>query len=384
METYLSPIGDNLLSQLSALASNSLGAKINVYKSGETFPDLSQVKIVILGVEEAYEESKPYLSLDSIRLAFYSLYEGNWKHQIADIGNILAGHKRSDTLFALQEVIQSLLKQDILPIILGGGQDLVYAQYKAYHYQNRMLNFVNVDHSFDLGDIEEPISPKSYVGKMVSEEPYRLFNYTVLGYQSYYNSADEIALMDTLMFDSYRIGELVSDITQVEPYVRNADFASIDLKSIQASFVGNIHSYPNGFDSREICALVRYIGLSNSCSSISFTELYDMHKSPQAASLMAQALWYFIEGVNFRVADEDFENEQYYKNYQVLIDDNTILQFKKSIKSSRWWIILPKSLEIDTKHYNIALLPCTYEEYVDACSQQIPERWLKTISKLGV
>lgn len=383
METYLSPIGDNLLSQLSVLPPNSLGAKIDIYKSGKAFPDLSQVKIVIFGVEEKFDESKSYLFFDSIRLAFYSLYQGNWKHQIADVGNILAGYKRSDTLFALEAVLKGLLKQNVIPIILGGGQDLVYAQYKAYHYQNRMLNFVNADSVFDLGDVEASLSSSSFVGKMVSEKPYRLFNYTVLGYQSYYNNADEIALMDHLMFDAYRLGDLISDMTKIEAYVRNADFASIDLTSIQSSYLDNIHSHPNGFNAREFCVLSRYIGLANNCSSISFTELFGVYNNPLASNLIAQAIWYFIEGVNFRIVDEDFYNEKNFKTYQVLIDDSTIIEFKKSVKSSRWWYVLPKHLELDTKITNIALLPCTYQEYLEACNHQTPERWLKVISKLG-
>ncbi len=48
----------------------------------------------------------------------------------------------------------------------------------------------------------------SYVGKIVVTKPYNLFNYSNLGYQTYFNSQDEIELMERLFFDAYRLGEV--------------------------------------------------------------------------------------------------------------------------------------------------------------------------------
>ncbi len=44
---------------------------------------------------------------------------------------------------------------------------------------------------------------------MVVEKPYNLFNYSALGYQSFFNPPQEIALMDKLYFDAYRLGEVI-------------------------------------------------------------------------------------------------------------------------------------------------------------------------------
>jgi hypothetical protein len=37
--------------------------------------------------------------------------------------------------------------------------------------------------------------------------------------------------------------------------------------------------------------------------------------------LIAQMLWYFIEGYNCRVNDDDFTNENHYQKYNVLIEN---------------------------------------------------------------
>lgn len=383
MQDFLKPIEYTLEVQLAYLEPGTLGQQIAIHTAKTGVPDLQNIKFAIVGVGQTQNATESKLSFDALRLSLYSLFPGNWNLPIADIGDIAAGHSRADTLFAVQKVVETLLKADVIPIIIGGGQDLVYGQYRGYTYLNKMLHYVNIDSQFDIGDMEAPISNRSYVGKMISTKPYRLFNYTVLGYQSCYNSADEIALLDKLLFDAYRLGNVTSDITKVEPYIRNADFISLDVRSIQAAHLDNLHHHPNGFDSREVCALTRYAGLSNSCRSLSITEVYDLNTNPQAAMLVAQCIWYFIEGVNFRINDDNFDDDNFYKNYQVPVED-TVLYFKKSLKSGRWWIELPKSLDLDTKVQSTALLPCSYEEYVDACNQKIPERWRKALQKVDL
>lgn len=384
MQEFLKPISNILEIQLEYLEPNSLGRQIMIHTAKSGIPDLKKVKIAILGVRESLvdETSSADLHFDDLRIALYSLFSGNWNLPIADLGDIAAGYSRVDTLFAVQKTVESLLRQDVIPILLGGGQDLVYGQYRGYTYLNKMLHYVNIDSRFDIGNMDASISSQNYVGKMVSTKPYRLFNYTILGYQSYYNSADEIALLDQLLFDAYRLGYVTSDVTKIEPYIRDADLVSLDAKSIRAADVGGLHYHPNGLDSREVCALARYAGLSNTCRSFSITELYGLKSNPQTAMLFAQILWYFIEGVNFRVNDENFEDKNHYKNYLVPIDD-LVLHFKKSLKSGRWWIKLPKSLDLNNKIKSAALLPCSYDDYVAACDQEIPERWYKAQKKNG-
>jgi formiminoglutamase len=71
-----------------------------------------------------------------------------------------------------------------------------------------MVNIVNVDTNFDLGDAALPMKNNSYVGKIIVEEPYNLFNYATIGYQTYFNSQEEIDLMDKLYFEAYRLGDI--------------------------------------------------------------------------------------------------------------------------------------------------------------------------------
>ena len=99
------------------------------------------------------------------------------------------GDSVDDTYFLLKQVTEDLLNRSIIPIILGGSR-LAYAQYRAYDDYGQMVNLVNVDAQFDLGDTEQDLCNKSYVGKMVVNEPYNLFNYANIGYQTYFNAQE--------------------------------------------------------------------------------------------------------------------------------------------------------------------------------------------------
>src|SRR5690606_42035111 len=71
-------------------------------------------------------------SPNAVRKHFYNLYQGDYEVRMADLGNIQAGATIQDTYAALRTVVEELVKQDILPIIIGGGQGLTYAQYRGY------------------------------------------------------------------------------------------------------------------------------------------------------------------------------------------------------------------------------------------------------------
>ena len=75
---------------------------------------------------------------------------------------------------------------------------------------------MSVDSRFDLGSIDDELSSNSFLSKIIMEQPNNLFNYSNIGYQTYFNPQEEIDLLDKLYFDAFRLGE-VKDVTLVEP-----------------------------------------------------------------------------------------------------------------------------------------------------------------------
>ncbi|MGK0426978.1 MAG: arginase family enzyme [Ulvibacter sp.] len=384
MIEFLSPVSKSVAAHREVLPLGVLGKKIKIHSELGEIPDLKDVKIAILGIKENRNDvdyTGAAISLEAFREELYSLYPGNWIYNIVDLGNIENGDTVEDTYFAVKTVVSALLDRNIIPLLLGGGQDVAYAQYRAHDDQDEMVNLVNVDSKFDLGDAEANITNHSYMSKIIVNEPYNLFNYCTLGYQSFFNPSGEIALMEKLYFDAYRLGEISADVTLVEPVMRDADIVTIDINAVKSSEIGcKSMASPNGFDGREICAISRYAGISNRVKSFGVYELKDFSDARSGAMLVAQILWYFIEGVNFRVSDEDFDDENQYTTYQVPIDDD-VLVFYKSNKTGRWWIEMPFILNVNNKLKRRTLLPCTYGEYLSACNQEVPERWFKARRK---
>lgn len=378
---FFSPVNDSIVAETRL---HSLGSSIRIHSLDNGFPELDGVKIALFGVLEDRLDDEPTeeaFNFDGIRRSFYKLFPGNWDIELADLGDIQRGESVEDTYFAVSSVVEDLIKKDIIPVILGGSQDLLYAQYRAYDNLDQMVNLVNIDSRFDLGDADKPIGNRSYIGKIIVDKPYNLFNYSNLGYQTYFNSQDEIDLMDRLFFDAYRLGEVTSDISMVEPVMRDANLVGIDIGAVSAGALGNWHSdSPNGFDGREICALARYAGISDKVSSFGIFEISSKYNFSSCNMLIAQTLWYFAEGVNYRKNENTISAKKEFIKYQVPVDED-ILVFYKSPVSGRWWIEIPFVMGGNNKLKRHTLLPCTHDDYLEACNQVLPERWYKTKRK---
>ncbi|MCA0132973.1 formimidoylglutamase [Winogradskyella alexanderae] len=381
---FLSPVSDIVLAHKELLAPQALGKKIKVHSKQHGIPDLDDVRLALIGVKETRNDVNymgEEIHFDSIRSAFYALFPGNWHSNIADLGDIDPGETVEDTYFAIKTAITVLLEKGIIPIILGGSQDLTYSNYRAYDTVMPMVNIVNVDTNFDLGDANLPIKNNSYVGKVIVEQPYNLFNYSTIGYQTYFNSQEEIDLMEKLYFEAYRLGDVSADINMVEPLLRDAHIVSVDLKSVQASEVSDNQKYsPNGFSGKEICAITRYAGISNKVSSFGIYEYHNSKNDNASSMLIAQMIWYFIEGVNCRIKDDNFSNEKFYQKFNVLVDNDELI-FYKSLKTGRWWIEIPFLPDVNNKLKKHTLLPCMHADYLQALQGEIPERWYKAYRK---
>ncbi|MGB2128794.1 MAG: formimidoylglutamase, partial [Flavicella sp.] len=364
---FLIPLENSFLEDASVFGNDTLAKCIDMHSHESGLPDLEGAKIAIFAVLEgrsavSNETTGCLEGATKIRSYLYKLFPGNWTQRIVDLGNIPQGASVSDTYFAVKEVVSSLVKREIIPVIIGGGQDLTYANYRAYDSLEQLVNLVAVDAKFDLGVIDAPLLSNSYLSKIVMEQPCNLFNFSNIGYQTYFNHQEEIDLLENLHFDALRLG-VSKDLKVLEPIMRDADIVSVDIGALRYSEApANNNASPNGFYGEEICSISRYAGISDKVTSFGVYEYnYSLDTGGQTAHLIAQTLWYFIEGVNARSNDYPFCSRSSYMKYMVPVESETLI-FYKSPKSGRWWMEI-HSLE-DTKHKRNALIPCTYKDYL--------------------
>lgn len=368
--------------------SERLGDIISHPKNELSQEQLSDFDVVIFGVNEdrnAFKNEGTSSAPNHIRKYLYQLKSGKKPLKIADLGNIPAGSEISDTYFAVKSTVNQLLEANTIPLILGGSQDLTYPVYLGYEENERIINLVCVDARIDHHQSGNEPHAESYLSNIFYRKPNFLFNFSNIGYQTYFVSQENLKLIDKLYFDAGRLGEVRENIEDVEPTMRNADFLSFDISSVrQSDAPGCGKASPNGFYGEEACQLVRYAGLSSKLSCIGFFETNPLFDGRgQTAHLVAQMIWYFFDGVANRIADFPGDDKSDFIKYIVNASgqDNDLVFYKSKI-TDRWWMELPVSREKEKDFARHIMVPCSYRDYLDACENEIPDRWWKAYQKL--
>jgi len=372
----LLPISESAMNHLDLAPDQVIGKSIILHTESSGFPSLKDVKIGIIGVTENRNAFFPTLDydLDSFRNSFYNLFPGNWKFKLADLGNLPNGNSVKDTYYAISEICKELNQQNIVTIIIGGSHDIIYPIYKSYSSYNRLVNIVSIDNQFDFSQEEELISGRSYMSQIIMEEPNYLHNFTNLGYQSFFISQEELDLMEKLYFEHMRLGKVLDDVSQTEPHFRDADIVGIDMKSLSWTATGtNTFGQANGIDSRSICSLARYSGISDRVSSFG---VFELPSSPIFHQLLSQIIWYFIEGYSLRFGEYPINTNDGFTKYIVTLSGRELVFYNSEV-SKRWWVELTNENFMDNKLKRTTLLPCTKQDYDTACADELPDRWWK-------
>jgi len=385
---FLNPVAYQLPEVSIRPGRKRLGETLIIYRERDNFPDLADVKLVLIGVQEergALHNEGCSTGLNNIREAFYALFD-HWRGlKIADLGDIKPGYTVEDTYYALSQTTGQLIRNNIIPIVIGGSQDLTFAMYQAYENIGRLVNIAAVDPIFDLGQEAETLHAHSYLSRIIMHQPNYLFNFTNLGYQTYDVDHEAVELMKNLLFDVHRLGVLKEEPKEAEPPLRNADLVSFDISAIRAADApGCGLAGPNGFTGDEACRLTRYAGMSDKLSAFGIFEynpLFDQHKI--TAQLIAQMLWYFVEGFVNRKYDLPASESADFARYNVRIDgQEEEVIFLRSKKTERWWIDLSFGRTDRKKYERHHFVPCSKADYELALTDELPDRWWQFFQKL--
>ena len=373
-------VSEEVLSSMVLHPKQALGKNIEIHTDQYGFPELKDCSIAIVGLSEIRNAFFPTVKFkpEDFRKSFYRLFPGNWNFKICDLGDLPNGASPEDTYFALKEICIHLKQLNIVTVFIGGSHDLIFPMYQSYQAIDQLVNIVSVDNQFDFSQEEELISGRSYMSRIIMEQPNFLYNYTNLGYQSYYIAQEELDLMEKLHFDSLRLGVILDNVVQTEPFFRDANIAGFDMKSLSWQAVNHSAGQPNGIDARTICALARYAGISDRLDTFGVFELINTAISHK---LLAQIVWYFIEGFSSRFDEYPVLTSSGFVRYTVALSDMEMV-FYQSEKSNRWWIEITNQSYLDNKNKTSALLPCTHKDYLDACSDKIPDKWWKATKRI--
>lgn len=363
-----------------------IGGNISAYTAA-SFPEIKKSGLAIVYVPEFRGSNRDSSSIESekFRNFLYDLSYGiDWKFPIYDLGNILPGNELKDTFYALSNVVSELVKHNVLPILVGGSQDLTMALYKGYESLEQMVNLCSVDHQLDLGSPDEEIHADGYLSHLLLQRPCYLFNHANIGLQAPFAEKAAFDLFEKLYFDVCRLGEFNSDFRKAEPHLRNSDILSVDMKSIRSSEL-RTQDYisPNGFYADQICQITKYAGISDKLTSVGFFNYYP-EKNPSGLSfLLAQMIWYLMDGFAQRKGDFPAGSKKDYIRFTVNLDDfKDEIVFYKSNKSERWWMEVSYPGNHGSKYDRHHMVPCNRDDYERAMKNEMPDLWWKTYQKL--
>lgn len=389
ISSYFEPIDISKIGYKRGHFAPRLGDLADSYnKEGGRFPVIDGRCVVIVGLTDGRGSvSNPNCAnaADAVRRYLYPLAGIESGVKVLDLGNMVQGNTVDDSRQALVEVAAELLRRNCIIVTIGGGQDYTWALYRAYAQVGKVLNISAIDSRFDI-DEDGELDSSNWLRHIIMDQPNYLFNFTNIGYQTYFVGQQYVDLMDDLKFDAYRLGWVRENIGRSEPLLRNADCVSIDIGAVrQSDAPGNSCPSPHGFYGEELCQLTRFAGLSDKTSSLGLFEYSPMHdNSGQTAHMLAHALWYFIDGVGQRKDDNPYRDTENYRKVMVPLDEHGVeVVFYKSKKSDRWWVEVPCSTDTKDRNKQHMLVPCLYADYEQALENKIPDLWWKYYQRMN-
>lgn len=364
---FLSPVGLPELDEENGYTDGQYAKHIAIYVT--EFPDLSDTDIVLLGINDMRGAGIPELAGNApaaIRNEFYRLHYWHPDVRIADIGDVRTGSTFHDTHAALKTVLQEMLKMGKTVVVLGGSHDLTLAQYEACKAENMIVDATGIDARINLRG-ESPLRSENFLLDMLTAEPNMVRHYSHIAFQSYFVHPRMLETMDKLRFDCFRVGMVKDHMDEMEPVIRQTNLLSFDISAIKNSDAPANSETPNGLTGEEACMLTRYAGMSTHLYSMGlygYNPDQDVHNL--TAKQLAQMLWYFIDGKSRTKSEPALAERSSFNEYHTAFAEVDTV-FLQSKRTKRWWMQMP-----DRK-----FVACSYQDYVKASMNEIPERWLR-------
>ncbi len=347
----------------------------------ESFPEWKNADLVILGITKDIgineNEDSFYAPLE-IRKSLYKLYPGNdWDIKIADVGNFISN---DDFDFKhLEDIISTFIEEDKSIIFIGGTQDLTYPIIRSINKKNKFVNLSIIDSKIDFDinyDEHNKIDSHNFINKILSDDQLVLNNINLLGVQTYYNHPQLYKIIKQLYIDEFKLGEIKGKINEIEPEIRNSHFVSLDVSSIENSYMpAQNPSIPNGFNGIEICEIARHAGVSpqNKIFGLfEFNPYFD--KNFTGTNQAAEIIWYYIEGKNITQGNiSKFEKEKMIKFH--ISNELIRFTFYKNKNTEQWWVEI-LDMKLDKR-----IFPCSYNDYKLAVNNIISKRIKGIIEK---
>jgi arginase family enzyme len=344
---------------------------VQTNRNGIDASQLEAAGIVLLGIPfELADEIRSSDAPDRIRHELYKLaFDERKPPRIYDLGNIKQGRTIRETLLGLSEVLEELFNRQKIVVLLGGDSLTNLSVLRSFpgQAQTNPVSYALAEPALSLAEYSE--------FEMIAPEHFRFYQ---LGNQAHFFTRHQKEWAQTYVQEAYRLGKIRNHLPGAEPYLRGCEGFSLSANVIKhADAPGQKESYPNGIYSEDACQLAGYAGLADQLKIFSVLDYYPDHdRTDQTARLLAQVVWYFIDGFRSRFTEHPY-HDGHFRKFLVNLDDHSLV-FYKSDRTSRWWMEVPESHSGRER-----VIPCHFSDYDAACRHEIPARWLRAYQKMN-
>lgn len=359
--------------------------QLSIHTPDQPIRELDKHQVALIGIPS---DSNAFLkgsreAPDTVRNKLYQLRKINKNLKVYDLGNIKNGATDNDTYYATRDVLLELMDREIIAVILGGSQDLTRGGLLALEKLPGLHHVLTIDAMLDFTRPGDVLNSRNYLNQVIEKGAKAHFSFTNLGHQAYFVSDPQLDQLEKFYLESIRLGDARREIKNAEPLIRDSKIMSIDLSAVrQADAPGAAIPSPNGFTGEELCQITRYAGLSEQVRMIGYFEYHPgRDRLEQTAHLIAQSVWYFLEGFSHRIRENPVDTPEHMKKFIVNLDAaGHDLVFHKSTLSDRWWMEIPVTNPVTNQYYMVS---CSGEDYQLACTKEIPDRWWRFLHRLS-
>lgn len=297
-----------------------------------------------------------------------------WKDlPLYDIGNI----RKPEPSFTIQ-AIKAVLSMGLFPIIIGGEDSINRILYEAFQDYNKRINLALISDRFPF------LSEDSdYWSGILRDEFGHLHQFNILAHQSHFLMEEDKNFISEWALDEMGLGNIRALPSSAEPNLRNAELVSINMNAVRyADCPQQSNPNPNGLFGEELCQLARYAGMSDKTVLLGIAGISPSVDHPTiTCQLAAQVIWYYIDGMLNRKMDYPVSSRHLTEYMVDLKHFDEQISFWKSTLTGRWWVQVPAKEKGDKM--TTEMIPCLYEDYLQAGQEEISERLFRAIKRLG-
>jgi|GEM_PF-2937213 len=370
---YFDAVDEEIAAETSSYSDLYFATEIYVH----AFPRIVPDSVVLIGLPDVQGAAEPtYTLVNAFRQQLYRLKRTAHNVPLYDAGNLRPAETNAQTLERLGVVCQTLMDYGAVPVLVGADRSWMLGHFRAALHRNEQAsNVVNIDAHLDL-DNEDGV-----LHRLVTMHPQLPSHFSQLAYQSYLVDPVGLSLLEKLHYEALRLGQIHENVKVAEPLIRDADYFFCNLSALRnTAFVHAPGPRPFGLNGEQACQLCWYAGISPRLQTTGFYNILPAAAAHEAdMATLAILCWHFLEGFSYRQHEEPAD-DRYTDRYTVALLGYDDLVFFRSRRTGRWWMQVQ---HVSSTYANGYMLPCLHEDYLQAVNGHLPDRWIKTISRMG-